>query len=127
MEVIRKKLQTFKADLENAIEKAEQSDKQLKEHKARADQAESEVSSLNRRIQLLEDELERSEERLKVSSQKLEEASQMADEDERVRKMFEHRKSTDEDRIEALESSLRETKTSSLRTPIVNTMKWRES
>lgn len=37
MEVIKKKLQAYKSDRENAIDRAEQAERELREHKARAD------------------------------------------------------------------------------------------
>lgn len=110
MDVIRKRLQAYKLELENATERAEQAEKQLKEHKARGDRAEGEAAALTRRIQLLEENLEKSEDHLRITCKKLEDATQSADEGERVRKMLEHRQSTNEERIEALECSLKEAK-----------------
>lgn len=52
--------------------------------------------------------MERSEERLKNATQKLEEASHAADESERMRKMLEHRNITDEERMDSLETQLKE-------------------
>jgi len=108
MEVIKKRLISYKDELEAAIDRAERSELQLKEHKARADKAESEVSALSRRIQLLEEDLERSEERLKISTLKLDEVTQVADESERMRKMLEHRATVDSEKMEVLEKSLQE-------------------
>ena len=46
-------------------------------------QAESEVSSLGRRVQLLEEDLDRAQERLTTALHKLEEAEKSSDESER--------------------------------------------
>jgi DNA anti-recombination protein RmuC len=46
-------------------------------------QAESEVSSLGRRVQLLEEDLDRAQERLSTALHKLEEAEKSSDESER--------------------------------------------
>lgn len=110
MEVIKKRLQTYKIDIEAATERADVAERQMKEHRSRADHAEGEASALSRRIQLLEEDISRSEERLKVASKKLEESTQAADESERMRKALEHRALTDEEKLDALESSLKETR-----------------
>lgn len=110
MEIIKRKLQANKLDLENALDRADLVERQLKEHVQRADQAESEIASLARRITLLEEDLEKSEQRLQVTTEKLEAATQVADESERVRKMLEHRANTDEERVDTLEQTLRETR-----------------
>ncbi|XP_021953001.1 tropomyosin isoform X4 [Folsomia candida] len=76
--------------------------------KVQLKRAEAEVAALNRRIQLLEEDLERSEERLNTATTKLAQASQAADESERMRKVLENRAITDEERMDALESQLKE-------------------
>lgn len=110
MEVIKKRLHTYKVELENATERAEKSEAQLKEHVLRADRAEQETLALTRRINLLETSIEKSEERLKAANEKFQQATQVADESERARKMLEHKVATSEEVLETLETSLREAK-----------------
>merc|ERR1711899_327884 len=85
----------------NANQRLEEKEKALQN-------AEGEVAALNRRIQMLEEDLEKSEERLLTATQKLDLASTAADDSQRMCKVLENKSLSDETRMEALESQLKD-------------------
>merc|ERR1719369_2250262 len=87
-----------------------QANAKLEEKDKMLQTAEGEVAALNRRIQLIEEDLERSEDRLNTCTTKLAEASHSADESERMRKVLENRPLADEERMDALENQLKESR-----------------
>merc|ERR1719347_2173646 len=80
----------------------------LAEKEASLLNAESEVNNLNRRTTGLEEDYEKSEERLVTATTKNAEASQAADDANRMKKVLENRCLADQERMESLESQLKE-------------------
>ncbi|WP_411023524.1 tropomyosin, partial [Salmonella sp. s51228] len=72
--------------------------------------AEQEVGNLSRRLQLEDDELERAQTRVEELTKKLEEIEVISDENQRTRKVLENRSISDDDKINELETSLRDAK-----------------
>jgi len=80
----------------------------LEEREVSFNNAESEVNNLNRRVNALEEDYEKSEERLVQANLKNHSASQAADDANRMRKVLENRNMQDAERMDSLESQLKE-------------------
>ena len=90
-------MQQLESDLDQTQEKLLNA--KLEEKEKALQNAEGEVSSLNRRIQNLEEEVEKTEDRLLTASQKLDLASTAADDSQRICKVLENKALQDETRM----------------------------
>jgi len=105
---LARKIQSLENDLEVAKDALLQTNQKLADREVSLNNAESEVNTLNRRVTALEEDYEKSEERLVVATHKNHEASQAADDANRMKKVLENRNNQDAERMEQLESQLKE-------------------
>jgi len=110
LDVLKTKMRQTKEECEKFREEAEDLERKFKGETQRREEADGEVSALNRRIRLLEEDLERSEERLAIETKKLAEVSHATDESERIRKALANKSSMEEDRAIMLEAQLSQAK-----------------
>jgi len=105
---LARKIVTLENDFEVAKDALLQTNTKLEEREVSFNNAESEVNNLNRRVNALEEDYEKSEERLVVANGKNHAASQAADDANRMKKVLENRNMQDAERMDSLESQLKE-------------------
>jgi len=105
---LARKIITMENDLEVAKDALLHTNTKLEEREVSFNNAESEVNNLNRRVNALEEDYEKSEERLVVANGKNHAATQAADDANRMRKVLENRNMQDAERMDSLESQLKE-------------------
>jgi len=105
---LTRKIQSLETDLEASKDSLVLTNSRLADKEAAFNNAESELNTLNRRVNALEEDFEKSEERLALAALKNAEASQAADDANRMRKVLDNRAIEQTERIDLLESQLKE-------------------
>jgi len=105
---LTRKIQSLETDLELSRDSLVLTNSRLEDKESSFNNAESEVNNLNRRVNALEEDFEKSEERLALAALKNAEASQAADDANRMRKVLDNRAIEQTERIDLLESQLKE-------------------
>jgi len=105
---LTRKIMSLETDLESSKDSLVLTNARLADKEASFNNAESELNTLNRRVNALEEDFEKSEERLALAALKNAEASQAADDANRMRKVLDNRAIEQTERIDLLESQLKE-------------------
>jgi len=105
---LTRKIMSLETDLEQSKDALVLTNSRLADKESSFNNAESEVNNLNRRVNALEEDFEKSEERLAIAALKNAEASQAADDANRMRKVLDNRAIEQTERIDLLESQLKE-------------------
>jgi len=105
---LTRKIQSLETDLELSKDSLVLTNSRLADKETSFNNAESELNTLNRRVNALEEDFEKSEERLALAALKNAEASQAADDANRMRKVLDNRAIEQTERIDLLESQLKE-------------------